>query len=168
MWFLFSCPWFCVFSCNTGQEKLPSDKKPRADPEQTMTMTMFQLSFMVRCFWMCYVFWSRVPLVLFLLLLVHMAASTFIGQVSPNCSAKTQEFVRVAVWCGGLDLKLEKVGRGREKQAKGSLKGSCWPPSITARVMAPEGPLWANHRPFSAEPPAGGGVTARCHAADSS
>lgn len=42
---------------------------------------------------------------------------------------------------------------------KGSLKGSCCPPSITAaepaRVMAPEGPLEANHRPFRAEPPAG-------------
>lgn len=55
---------------------------------------------------------------------------------------------------------------------KGSLKGSCCPPSITAaepaRVTALEGPLEANHRPFRAEPPAGGGAMARCHAADSS
>lgn len=65
----------------------------------------------------------------------------------------------------GLDLRWEQGDGGREKTGEGSLKGSCCPPSITAaelpRVMAPRGPLEANHRPFRAEPPAGGGVMAR-------
>lgn len=76
---------------------------------------------------------------------------------------------RVAVGRGDLDLRLEQVGGGREKTGEGVIKRQLLPTfNYSRRASEGHGSRGANHRPFGEEPPAGGGASARCHAADSS